>query len=510
MRPLGVPVPGRLLQLMKYNTINAFGASDGRVVVPGARLFNMTPACAAVDARPLGARPPPTARAPADFTVDIAVKYIYRGYTVVLKHAPKLALLVISAMLGVRGVAAGWQGIGAQLRRQSGAANARRGTTPAAPLRVQRTAWQDGRLSCNCEGTLRRRAPVNPRHTHTHTYTHTFAPVQLELMNMLRVGQLSALWDVAHETNLTINLVRGDGGGGRISGAWRSLLHRRGARAVCSPPHPPPNTPQVTVVGCCSMLLAAVLSWFLLQTRPVYLVDFAVYRPPDDWRMDKAAHMRNTIDCGVRARGGGVTRGYHAAAACGGLFGPSRSRPLTTAPPPSPLSPAPQKFTARNIEFQEKILARGGLGDETYLPPGLKEKPPAISMSDARWEFEQARAVFWGGGWRGAWAQNLRAGVGGGHGMLARTGGGGMRGATLQHGHTHTHTHTHTACAAGVLQRDQGGAGQDRRAPAPGRRRHRQLQPVQPDAQPERDDHEPLQDGVEHHQLQPRRHGLLG
>jgi hypothetical protein len=62
-------------------------------------------------------------------------------------------------------------------------------------------------------------------------------------MNMARVGQLSALWNVAHDTNLTFNLV--------------------------------------TVVACVSMLLAAVLSFFLLQTRPVYLVDFSVYRPPD-------------------------------------------------------------------------------------------------------------------------------------------------------------------------------------------------------------------------------------
>lgn len=32
--------------------------------------------------------------------------------------------------------------------------------------------------------------------------------MQLELVNMLRMGQLSALWNVAHETNLTFNLVR--------------------------------------------------------------------------------------------------------------------------------------------------------------------------------------------------------------------------------------------------------------------------------------------------------------
>lgn len=48
-----------------------------------------------------------------------------------------------------------------------------------------------------------------------------------------------------------------------------------------------------------------------------------------------------------------------------------------------------QKFTPESIEFQSKILARSGLGDDTYLPPGLSQQPPAISMSDARWEFEQ-------------------------------------------------------------------------------------------------------------------------
>jgi hypothetical protein len=54
-----------------------------------------------------------------------------------------------------------------------------------------------------------------------------------------------------------------------------------------------------------------------------------------------------------------------------------------------------QKFTPESIEFQAKILARSGLGDETSLPPGLAQQPPAISMKDARWEFEQVN-----GHWR--------------------------------------------------------------------------------------------------------------
>jgi hypothetical protein len=62
---------------------------------------------------------------------------------------------------------------------------------------------------------------------------------------------------------------------------------------------------------------------------------------------------------------------------------------------------------------------------------------------------------------------------------------------------------------AGVLQFHQGGPREDRRAAPPDRRGHRELQPVQPHAVAVRDDHEPLQDGLQHHQLQPRRNGLL-
>jgi 3-ketoacyl-CoA synthase len=44
------------------------------------------------------------------------------------------------------------------------------------------------------------------------------------------------------------------------------------------------------------------------------------------------------------------------------------------------------------VEFQAKILARSGLGENTNLPPGLLQQPPSISMSDARWEFQQVGA----------------------------------------------------------------------------------------------------------------------
>jgi hypothetical protein len=46
----------------------------------------------------------------------------------------------------------------------------------------------------------------------------------------------------------------------------------------------------VTVVLCSSVLLAALLSFFLLQTRPVYLVDFSCYKPPD-----RCAHSSGAV-----------------------------------------------------------------------------------------------------------------------------------------------------------------------------------------------------------------------
>jgi 3-ketoacyl-CoA synthase len=39
--------------------------------------------------------------------------------------------------------------------------------------------------------------------------------------------------------------------------------------------------------------------------------------------------------------------------------------------------------------FQEKILARSGLGQQTYLPPAVACSPPCPSMRTAREEFEQ-------------------------------------------------------------------------------------------------------------------------
>jgi hypothetical protein len=140
--------------------------------------------------------------------------------------------------------------------------------------------------------------------------------------------------------------------------------------------------------------------------------------------MDKVSHMANTEACGVSRRAPAFPLRRPPArplARPRRVRAPPRARVLQGAnvprhllPPPKKPPARPQKFTPKNVEFQGKILARSGLGDDTYLPPGLKEKPPAISMSDARWEFEQVGCAGVGGGpgggLRGLWRRLQGAG----------------------------------------------------------------------------------------------------
>lgn len=90
-----------------------------------------------------------------------------------------------------------------------------------------------------------------------------------------------------------------------------------------------------------------VASFFFLSTRPVYMIDFAVTAPPDDWKVSKEWFVKKIQEN------------------------------------------TPSVFTDEASEFQQKIITRSGLGDETYLPPVLKHNENDCSMEKTRWEFEQ-------------------------------------------------------------------------------------------------------------------------
>uniref|UniRef100_A0ACD5TDD0 Uncharacterized protein n=1 Tax=Avena sativa TaxID=4498 RepID=A0ACD5TDD0_AVESA len=100
----------------------------------------------------------------------------------------------------------------------------------------------------------------------------------------------------------------------------------------------------VSVLACSALLVAACTAYLLTRPRPVYLVDFACYKPDDARRCSRARFM----DCTER---------------------------LGT-------------FTDDNVAFQRRIVERSGLGEDTYLPEAVLNLPPNPSMANARREAE--------------------------------------------------------------------------------------------------------------------------
>ena len=108
----------------------------------------------------------------------------------------------------------------------------------------------------------------------------------LELLNLHRQGELQRLWTMALQTELTFDLVG-------LRSVELPYPHLRAApcchfaclgfvdiiAAATTAPH---RSAQITVVGCISLVAAALLAYFMLQSRPVYMVDFQVYKAPDE------------------------------------------------------------------------------------------------------------------------------------------------------------------------------------------------------------------------------------
>ncbi|CAN7098933.1 unnamed protein product [Brassica rapa subsp. narinosa] len=101
----------------------------------------------------------------------------------------------------------------------------------------------------------------------------------------------------------------------------------------------------VSIITCSAILVFGLTVYVMTRPRPVYLVDFSCYLPPDHLKAPFSrfmAHSRLTGD-----------------------------------------------FDDSALEFQRKILQRSGLGEDTYVPEGMHHVPPRISMAAAREEAEQ-------------------------------------------------------------------------------------------------------------------------
>ncbi len=99
----------------------------------------------------------------------------------------------------------------------------------------------------------------------------------------------------------------------------------------------------------CLLLVSIIATYFAKRKPPVYLIGYHCYKGKSHLKMSQELFMQRT----KKKAEEGV-------------------------------------FTQESVEFQEKVIARGGLGDETYVPEGIMADPVDASMEAAR---EEAREV---------------------------------------------------------------------------------------------------------------------
>lgn len=101
----------------------------------------------------------------------------------------------------------------------------------------------------------------------------------------------------------------------------------------------------VSVVICSAILVFGLTVFIMTRPRPVYLVDYSCYKPPNNLKASYDKFMKHSKLAG--------------------------------------------DFDESSLEFQRKILERSGLGEETYFPEAMHVIPPKPSMAAAREEAEQ-------------------------------------------------------------------------------------------------------------------------
>ncbi|KAL9176456.1 hypothetical protein ABFS82_02G179500 [Erythranthe guttata] len=105
----------------------------------------------------------------------------------------------------------------------------------------------------------------------------------------------------------------------------------------------------VLIIASTTLLIFLLSIYFSKTPSPVYLLDFACYKPDDERKMSVDSFLKMTEENGA--------------------------------------------FEKDSIEFHKRISHRSGLGDDTYFPRGITSTPPNLSMKEARLE---AEAVMFG------------------------------------------------------------------------------------------------------------------
>ncbi|KAJ1427462.1 Very-long-chain 3-ketoacyl-CoA synthase [Sesbania bispinosa] len=101
----------------------------------------------------------------------------------------------------------------------------------------------------------------------------------------------------------------------------------------------------LTIIIFSTTLIFGFTLYIITRPRPIYLVDYSCYRPPHHLHVKFQQFMEHSKLTG--------------------------------------------DFDDSSLEFQQKILERSGLGEETYVPEAMHSIPPKPSMAAAREEAEQ-------------------------------------------------------------------------------------------------------------------------
>ncbi|URE10357.1 3-ketoacyl-CoA synthase [Musa troglodytarum] len=101
-----------------------------------------------------------------------------------------------------------------------------------------------------------------------------------------------------------------------------------------------------TVLAFFSVLAFTIAVYFMSKPRPIYLVDFACYRPSDDLKASNAEFIE--------------------------------------------MARKSSKFDEESLSFQSRILKSSGIGDETYVPKSVFSTGNCATMKEGRAEASMA------------------------------------------------------------------------------------------------------------------------
>ncbi|GLJ33343.1 hypothetical protein SUGI_0670790 [Cryptomeria japonica] len=105
-----------------------------------------------------------------------------------------------------------------------------------------------------------------------------------------------------------------------------------------------PSFDSVSLLSVCALIGFIACIYYMYNPGAIYLVDFACYKPSDEFRVTRDYFMSHSRETGL--------------------------------------------FDEKSLEFQKKILERSGIGEHTYFPGAILASPPRLTMKEARAESE--------------------------------------------------------------------------------------------------------------------------